>query len=579
MSSFASAVFKATIGLLINKARDTAAEKLKEGDVTDEKFRSLIVREIDQINSKLDGLARKDLLSSINIFKEGIAILFEVFKQANRGVKELSETDVTGQEAAVAATAVTKDITEVSLQSSSSASAKAVSLAKELTDLQLVDLDESSKELLSDAKERFKQARSRATDAFSNEGLDTQDRILAMMVRVMATLLEKVDNPKNALTPCRVCLEQLHALPAVKNGFKVALTKGFKSRFGKDERKAIISAVCDINHAIFDVTHIAGLGGLVWPLIDVGEDNVHPLRDPRVVKINQQNTRYIGYYPMQWSFGMGIVKEARGICTNTKDQFIVGDRVDGNVKVFDSDGNFLRALELELERSIIVLGVATDQDDNVYVLCGDDFVHQNDDQVHIFDKDNNKHRCFAVHGLVASRLTVVEKNSKQVFVLGRTRNPIFVVNVYEADGTFVRSFFGDHQFDEYRGALITTRHDGRVMVLNRHGHVMVYSAKGDCLHHFSVRPPHVCIDWTMGKSAIHWANEHVIVVSLCGDSDLMPPSSVFDVSIYTEVGELVNHFPIRSCDKREYIMGITMNRQGRIALGLYGSVESEILVF
>ena len=52
-------MFKATIGLLINKARlDTAAEKLKEGDVTDEKFRSFIVREIDQINSKLDWHAK-----------------------------------------------------------------------------------------------------------------------------------------------------------------------------------------------------------------------------------------------------------------------------------------------------------------------------------------------------------------------------------------------------------------------------------------------------------------------------------------------------------------------------------------
>ncbi|KAL9972141.1 hypothetical protein ACROYT_G018394, partial [Oculina patagonica] len=291
--------------------------------------------------------ARKDLLSSINTFKEGIAILFEVFKQANRGVKEFRETDVTGQEATVAATAATKDITEVSLQSSSSASAKAVSLAKELADLQVIVLDESSKELLSDAKERFKKARSRATDAFSNEALDTQDRILAMMVRVMATILEKVDNPANALTPCRVCLEQLHALPAVKNGFKVALAKGLKSRFGKDERKMIISAVCDINHAIFDVTHMVGLDGLVWPLIDVGGDNVHPLRDPRVAKINQQNTQYIGYYPVQWSFDMDIVKQARGICSNSKDQFIVGDLKD--VKVFDSDGNFLRALELELE--------------------------------------------------------------------------------------------------------------------------------------------------------------------------------------------------------------------------------------
>ena len=38
MSSIVTTVFKATIGLLVNKARDKAAERLKEGDVTEQKF-------------------------------------------------------------------------------------------------------------------------------------------------------------------------------------------------------------------------------------------------------------------------------------------------------------------------------------------------------------------------------------------------------------------------------------------------------------------------------------------------------------------------------------------------------------
>lgn len=54
MSSIVAAVFKATVGLLVNKGRDLAADRLKEGDVTDQQFRSLIVREIDEIKSKLD---------------------------------------------------------------------------------------------------------------------------------------------------------------------------------------------------------------------------------------------------------------------------------------------------------------------------------------------------------------------------------------------------------------------------------------------------------------------------------------------------------------------------------------------
>ena len=77
-----TAVFKATIGMLVNKGRDKLAEKLNKGDVTDQKFRRLVVREIDELKSKLDGLERKDLLASISLFKEGIVLLYEVFESA-----------------------------------------------------------------------------------------------------------------------------------------------------------------------------------------------------------------------------------------------------------------------------------------------------------------------------------------------------------------------------------------------------------------------------------------------------------------------------------------------------------------
>ena len=79
MSTIVTTLFKATIGLLVNKGRDKAAEILKDGDVTDQKFRSLIVREIDDIKSKLDALSRKDLEASISFFEEGIMLLYEVF--------------------------------------------------------------------------------------------------------------------------------------------------------------------------------------------------------------------------------------------------------------------------------------------------------------------------------------------------------------------------------------------------------------------------------------------------------------------------------------------------------------------
>ena len=38
MSSIVTAVFKATITLIVNKGRDKAAERLKEGEVTEQNF-------------------------------------------------------------------------------------------------------------------------------------------------------------------------------------------------------------------------------------------------------------------------------------------------------------------------------------------------------------------------------------------------------------------------------------------------------------------------------------------------------------------------------------------------------------
>ena len=81
MSAIVTAVFKATVGVLVNKGRDIVAERLKDGDVTDKQFRDLIVREIDDINSKLEGLAKRDLLASVSFFNEGLSSCMRCFKR------------------------------------------------------------------------------------------------------------------------------------------------------------------------------------------------------------------------------------------------------------------------------------------------------------------------------------------------------------------------------------------------------------------------------------------------------------------------------------------------------------------
>ena len=71
MSSIITAILRSTVGLLCDKARDSAANKLKNRDVADEKLREIIVKDLTDIKSKLDCLSLKDLDSSYSFLKEG----------------------------------------------------------------------------------------------------------------------------------------------------------------------------------------------------------------------------------------------------------------------------------------------------------------------------------------------------------------------------------------------------------------------------------------------------------------------------------------------------------------------------
>ncbi|KAK2557810.1 hypothetical protein P5673_019775 [Acropora cervicornis] len=413
MSSIATAVFKLTVGMLVNKGRDKTAERLKDGDVTDQIFRDLIVREIDDIKSKLDGLARKDLKASTIFFKDGIKLLYQVFGKAR----------------------ITSDAT---------ACHKAFSLVKEMK-LELTGLNESAKRLLSDAKKRFKDARRRAIDAFANEALKTADRILAMQYRVMWTILEKVDTPADAVAPCRTPSR----LPAVQEYFNVELTKGLRAQFERDKRRKIIAEVWHVNFVIYSTTLMVCFGSKEQPKLPcviMGEETVDPLRDERVAKIvRKQGMKHCCVTP--WSFGrMGEVmhswlRSPNGIATNSSGQFIVGDIYE--VKIFDPTGQCIQ--HFSLPNREVILDVATDNKDNIYVLVSGSVCE--------FSNTADLHHKFPVRE--GSRLTVT--NSK-VLVLSKSN-----VDVYNTDGFFACSF-GEGTFGVKS---ITAANDGLVMKRER----------------------------------------------------------------------------------------------------------------
>ena len=563
-------VFQATIGFLVNKGRGLAAEKLKDGDVADEKFRTMIMSEMDKINSKLDGLARKDLVASITFLKQGIMHLGKALDV------ETSAKDERGAVSTQADGAV------------GGVEEKTVLLAtKEMKNLQLTGLNEEAKEALSDAKKRFKDARRKAVEAFGNSALSTSDRLLAMSIRIMATVLEKVDNPASALPSCRLCLEELHSLPAVQENFRSELKKGIKSMFGKDERNQIIVAVCQMNRVIYDVTQMVdgstskARNLLIWPCIDVGEESVHSLRDPRIAfKLRRLGMER--FCLQAWSFGQEGGKDHRlgdmtSIATNTKGHFIIAG--DKDVNVFDSSGKFLNSLSSPDDTQI--KGVATDRDDKVYILMAPTVFDARSDSgaVHVFDTQANLHHNFPIRpGYDVFSLTVDDSNNvlvalrerprkpteAELLLYGRPEPPEMMVEVYDNNGRLLHSI--QVMCQNPSACRVSSSGDGRVMVLDSSLRTLrLFSKEGVCSFQKRVQTRQASPKDRPAAMTFHRASDHLFIVF--GNKE----SGLFQILLYNKDGEFVVSLPLdlQTEPGHDYdITGIVVTNDGCIALAV-----------
>ena len=265
MSSIVTSILSSTVGLLWNKARDTTAKKLKDGDITDAKIREIVVRELNDVKTKIDGLSRKDLLSSYSFLQEGVQLLnvsLDKSKDEQKAVQ--SETqDNRGETSRMTRGDESADVLN-----------KALQLSHVIGKLKIASSESES------AKERFKDARKRATDAFCNEALNVQDRIFAAKLRVVSEILECLDNPDTAITSCLLFLEKLHDLPAVREIFSVYLGGGVKSIFSKAERVENVKSVMMINYVLYQfVSKFSSqyCSALAWPTIQLYDRSFNPI--------------------------------------------------------------------------------------------------------------------------------------------------------------------------------------------------------------------------------------------------------------------------------------------------------------
>ena len=544
MSVIITAVFKATIGWLVDKCRDEAAKKLKDGDITDQQFRGIIMREIDDMKSKLDGLSRKDLLASISFFREGVELLYEVFEDTRSRSKY-------GADAAQAACAETVSLTE---------------------GMKHLELTKSATRKLADAKKRFESARERATDAFSNEALSPNDRILSMQYRVMATVLEKIDHPEDVLAPCKVCIEELNSLPVVQQSLREQLRTGImavKSLFNKEERRKVISGVCLVNRVAFNVIRTVPVKELFpkWLMIDTGEEKVDLLRDARVREIlckqGMENCSVPWILDHDGEEEQGL-KELSDIVTNSSRQYILA-YVD-TIKVFDNSGKFAQGFRLpslidDSGKQLLIktrrVRLATDMNDNIYVLVSEES-RMGSYWIVKFNKTADQHHKFRVEGISFDfelcELSV--SDSGKVLVLkGDWRTKCGIVDVYETNGQLVCSF-GQQILSYPMG--ITPVSDGRVMVVEGWGPrvVHIFSEQGNhldkfCLQRFVSSP----------KIVFHRESQQVAVVST-----VKHLSDELYIEIYTKDGEFLRSISIHMGKSFSSLQGIAVTTEGCIAV-------------
>ena len=574
MSAIISAVFKATIGLIVNKGRDVAAERMKEGDVTDQKFRNLVVRDLKEIHNKLDALSQKDLNAAVDFFETGLGCLY-------RAVDTMRSANVSLGAAQVSERNEEEDFKQITLPSDTDPE-KTV-LADGIRNMQLTELDETTKSLLSDAQEKFRSAVENATHACNNEALSTFDRITAIRYRVMATMLKSAAETvrtagnlkstlQKALPECEQCLKKLNSLPAVQNSFKVELSKGLlniRGQFGKDERMQIISIVCQVNRTIYDAMRTVGkdVHVLVWPYVDIGEDQVDPLRDVRVLQMLEKSEKVdMEHYRItpRWSFDV-----SKDLCyhftfwaTNTLGQFLISKRLRETVQVYDKNGMFQFSFNPQThdaeEKIQIVDLVTEDVGENIYLLV---FRYGCVYEVQVLNKTADLQYKFHVIP-TAKRLRV---SGSQLVILTEWK-----AHVHNQNGKFVRSF----EFFEFLGDRIlmdcTATYDGRIMITHRKRDYSDHWSH--CVHVFTMEGQEIAkfksgvgLNLNYMYFSPRSAGEHVVIAGYNFED------GITTVELYTVDGKLVRRILLRDESKLQF-RAITVTIEGHIAVCYNGKV-------
>lgn len=423
----ASIVEKAVCGALVlvfEKCWDESVENLNNGGLTSQKIAKLMEREICGIKKTLNGIAKNDLLTSIDDFELGLKYLCNVMNAEDNPYGSLEGLIV--------------DIESGKLPLNGDL---VVAAGKEVVK----------------AKEKFKNCKSRAELACNIPALPISDLLTAFRYRIVATIVEALGNPAEALTECWHCLEKLHSLPEVQRSFKT-LDEGM---FYKQKRTEIVATVYQINHVVYNVAQSVGHAVNVWkwPFINTGSDRLDPLRDARItefLKKEPTTSRCCVQLPSIGHEGDDAqqLKSPWGMASDTNGNFIIADHRSNCVKVFNGQGKVQQAFSPNVgansdsgtnNEGCEIFDVATDVSNNIYMLSKS--MMHDETKYGIFVKSSSQMSNFFYlrNELLPwswhlPSLTVTEDD--KVLVRGKLRDK-HVVDVYDINGKFIRCFGKD----------------------------------------------------------------------------------------------------------------------------------------
>jgi hypothetical protein len=345
-------ILSSTVGLVAGKVYDRLTNKLKDGDLASEQLRQIIVRDLNDIKSKLDCLSLKDLDASYSFLKEGVELLNLAIDQSNEDQK--------------ASEGPTDEATRVMNDTASGILNAALSLPQAIRKLKI----SSDKPFIS-AQDCFKASREAATHAFNNKSLSIKDRIMACKLRVAARILESgLEDPEAATTACLLSLKELHRLPAIQEMFAVFLKGGLKSMLKKAERLENIMSVLFIDHALYDFASKYSSKShyvFTWPGIELKDRTFHPILHAHEIVMKttsteefvQQLNRVVVDSRMKWA----------KFAVNSRGEIILLD--DDKITVNYSTGERKDVMLPDRTESNVVrwrMDVAVDSNDNVYAV-------------------------------------------------------------------------------------------------------------------------------------------------------------------------------------------------------------------